>query len=150
MEFDARRCAEAAVRAAFAEAFTRPAPKRSRRGRRRRLRPLRAMFRLVRIWLMAVGLVTTIRVARDPELRHETIEALAARLPIEDLLEEIAVEVQAARAALADQAGAADEQTEAAEPKKATARRRRPASRPRGDTNGQRGRKPPNRGTRTA
>lgn len=101
---------------------------------------------------MAIGLATTIRVARDPELRRETIEALAARLPIEDLLEEIAVEVQAARSALADQAEAADEQTEAAESKKttATARRRRPANRSRGDTNGQRGRKPPNRGTRAA
>jgi len=115
-------------------------------------------LRLVRLLLMSVGLATTVRVALDAELRRDLIESLAARFPIEDLLEEIAVEVDAARTALAN---AAAEEADAAEAnaekdpkatraKAGTQSRRRATSRTRGDTNGQRGRKPPNRGTRAA
>jgi len=158
MEFDVGRCAEAAVRAALAEAFRRPDPKRGTRDRKRRLRPVRLVLRLVRLLLMSVGLATTVRVALDPELRRDLIESLAARFPIEDLLEEIAVEVDAARAALADAAGAeadaaeaeAEKGPKATRAKAGSQSRRRATSRTRGDTNGQRGRKPPNRGTRAA
>jgi hypothetical protein len=151
MGFDLRRCGEAAVHAALAEAFAPPVPRRARRGKRRRFRALRALLRLVRVVLLAVGAVTTTRAALDPERRRASLAKLAERFPIDDLLEEIAVEVAAARASLAD----ADNQAEASEAEVAAEnsggpRRRRPASRSRGDTNGQRGRKPPNRGTRAA
>jgi hypothetical protein len=151
MGFDMRRCAEAAVHAALAEAFTPPAPGRAGRGKRRRFRPLRLLLRLVRLALLAIGAATTTRVALDPERRRAGLTKLAERFPIDDLLEEIAVEVAAARAALADadeQAGASE--AEAAAEKPVGPRQRRPVSRSRGDTNGQRGRKPPNRGTRAA
>jgi len=158
MEFDVGRCAQAAVRAALAEAFRRPDPKRARRGRKRRLRPIRMALRLVRLLLMSVGLATTVRVALDAELRRDLIEALAARFPIEDLLEEIAVEVDAARAALANAAGEeadaveaeAEKGTKTTRAKAGSQSRRRATSRTRGDTNGQRGGKPPSRGTRAA
>jgi hypothetical protein len=109
------------------------------------------LLRLVRWALLAIGAATTTRAALDPERRRTSLAKLAERFPIDDLLEEIAVEVAAARAALAD----ADEQAEASEAevsaeKSAGPRQRRPVSRSRGDTNGQRGRKPPNRGTRAA
>jgi hypothetical protein len=158
MEFDVGRCAQAAVRAALAEAFRRPDPTRTTRGRKRRLRPLRAMLRLVRLLLMSVGLATTVRIALDAELRRDLIESLAARFPIEDLLEEIAVEVDAARTALANAAGAEGDAVEgepekgpkATRAKAGSQSRRRAASRTRGDTNGRGGRKPPSRGTRAA
>jgi hypothetical protein len=158
MEFDVGRCAQAAVRAALAEAFTRPDPKRATRGRKRRLRPVRVTLRLVRLLLMSVGLATTVRIALDAELRRDLIDSLAARFPIEDLLEGIAVEVDAARAALANAAGEGADAVEAEaekDPKATRAKagsqsRRRATSRTRGDTNGQGGRKPPNRGTRAA
>ena len=156
MGFDLRRCAEAAVQAALAEAFKRPDPKRARRGRTRRLRPLRAMLRLVRVCLMAVGLVTTVRLTLDAELRRQALGALAERIPIDDLLGEIAVEVDAARAAFADATAAENtrasgpENDEAAGDRAGKERRRRPVARTRGDRNGQRGRKPPDRGTRAA
>lgn len=153
MGFDLRRCAEAAVHAALAEAFTRPDQKRSKRAGRRRRRPLRALLRLARLMLTAVGLVSTVRFVLDPERRRETFEMLADRFPIEDLLEEIAVEVDAARTAVANAAADASEAAGGAAPtdvKAAGQRRRRPVARSRGDSNGQRGRKPPNRGTRAA
>jgi hypothetical protein len=149
MGIDLRRCAEAAAHAAFAEAFMRPA-ERPKRVRRRRFRRMRAVLRLMRILLMGVGLVTSVRVARDPELRRDTLEALVQRFRVEGLLEEIAVEVEAARAALADEAAASDQQPPAGKRKASGTRARRPVSRSRGDSNGQRGGKPPSRGTRAA
>lgn len=157
MGFDLRRCVEAAVQAALAEAFVRPDPKRSGTGRKRRLRPFRAALRLVRMMLMGVGLVSTVRFAIDAERRRRAFEVLAARFPIEDLLEEIAVEVDAARSALADAAAedaatqdASAERTPGAKARAANRPKRRPMTRNRGDSNGARGRKPPDRGTRAA
>lgn len=149
MGIDLRRCAEAALHAAFAEAFMRPA-ERPKRVRRRRFRPLRALLRLTRICLMGIGLATTVRIARDRERRRETLETLAQNFRLEDLLEEIAVEVDAVRAVLADESATADPETETTKQKASGTRTRRPASRSRGDTNGQGGRKPPSRGTRAA
>ena len=155
MPIDLRRCAEAAVRAVLAEVFVRPEPKRPRRARRRRLRPLRLLMRAVRLALMGIGVWTIARTARDPELRREALETLAQRFPVEELLEEIAIEVDAARAAM--MGASASNHPAASNPSDATPdpddtsaeqRRRRPAPRRRGDANGQRGRKPPNRGTR--
>ena len=96
--------------------------------------------------------MTTMRVVRDAEFRKQSLEALSTHLPLEGLLEEIAVEVEAARAALADQAEAeAVDDVDKGARKTATQRARRTtATRSRGDTNGQRKRKPPNRGTRAA
>lgn len=152
MTFDLRRCVEAAAHAALAEAFVFPEPKQSRRRRRRRLRPLRALLRLVRVSLMGVGVVTTVHAARDRELRRAALGALAERLPIEDLLAEIAVELEAVRSSLDNDPDAepANEDADEAGPQTNAQGRRRSVSRSRGDTNGQRGRKPPNRGTRAA
>jgi hypothetical protein len=152
MGIDLRRCAEAAVHAALAEAFVRPEPKRSRRGRRRRPRPLHAVIRAVRTLLLALGLLTTVRAARDPKLRAELLDAVAKRFPVEELLDEIALEVEAARAAMSDEP-AAGQQPDSSDDEPATQAsgqpRRRPVSRRRGDTNGQR-RNPPDRGKRAA
>ena len=151
MPIDLRRCAEAAVRAVLAEVFARPEPKQSKRRRRRRLRPIRLLLRVARLALMGVGLRTVVRTASDPELRRETVESLAQRFPVEELLEEIAIEVEAARAAMMGASVSSQPGSDAAgdaEDAPAEQRRRRPAPRKRGDSNGQRGRKPPNRGTR--
>jgi hypothetical protein len=101
---------------------------------------------------MGVGLATIARVTRDPDFRRGTFEAVAQRFPLDSLLEEIAVEVDAARAALADQAESepAEQNVAAAKGAATASRPRRSKSRTRGDTNGQSGRKPPNRGTRAA
>lgn len=118
------------------------------------MRPLRNLFRLVRLVLMSIGLLTTARLARDPDVRREAVEALAHRFPVEGLLEELAVEIDAARAAVA--AAQAESEAEAATAegegaaKPAATQRRRPTNRTRGDTNGRHERKPPNRGTRAA
>lgn len=151
MPIDLRRCAEAAVRAVIAEALARPEPKRSKRARRRRRRPVRLLMRAVRAALMGVGLWTVVRTARDPELRRETFEAVAQRFPVEELLEDLALEVAAARAAVTgdpQSAAAASQPAGDQEEDDAAQRRRRPAPRRRGDINGERGRKPPKRGTR--
>ena len=154
MGFDLRRCAEAAVHAALAEAFARPEPNRASRARRRRWRPIRAVFRAIRAFLLVVGLLTVAHAARNPKLRAEVLEALAARFPIEEFLEEIAGEMEAARAAVSGQPGAAEQEPDTPDEEPATEasnqRRRRPPARRRGDSNGQRGRKPPDRGTHAA
>ena len=84
MAIDLRRCAEAAAHAALAEAFAPPQPKRRQKSRRR-LRPVRTV-------LIGVGLVTTVRVALSPELRRAILEAVAERLPLEELLDELVVD----------------------------------------------------------
>jgi hypothetical protein len=96
-----------------------------------------------------------VRTLRDPEFRQETVDALAERFPVEEFLEELALEVEAARAAMtgqgvasAPEAGRATGADGANDSDGGNQRRRRPVTRRRGDTNGQRGRKPPNRGTR--
>lgn len=126
--------------------------------------------------LLGIGLLTVARVARNPKLRGELLEALARRFPIEQLLDEIALEVEAAKAAVNDEAAAdrqapgppdrepdtsdrepdtSDREPDTSDPEPARKgsgrpRGRRPVNRRRGDTNGQRGRTPPNQGKRAA
>ena len=151
MAIDLRRCAEAAAHAALAEAFAPPEPKRHRS--RRRLRPVRTL-------LIGVGLVTTVRVAMNPELRKRILEAVAEHLPLEELLDELVVdadvvpETDDAEAEEgegdqgADETEGAEAGTEHPRRRPSGGQRRRNVSRSRGDTNGRGGRKPPNRGTR--
>jgi hypothetical protein len=152
MPIDLRRCAEAAAHAALAEAFSPPPPR--RRSRRRRLRSIRAL-------LVATGLITLVRMALTPKLRRAIFEALSQRFPIEDLLDELVLNADVVPEAddYVSEAGAEgedgqnegdreDEADSEQGPKRAGAQQRRRVARARGDTNGQHGRKPPNRGTR--
>ena len=104
--------------------------------------------------LLAIGLLTVVRTTRNPKLRAEVLEALAKRFPIEQLLAELASEVEAARAAVGDEAEAPEQESGTSDEEPAAEaseqRRRRPVTRRRGDSNGQRGRKPPDRGTHAA
>ncbi len=79
MPIDIRRCAVAAAHAALTEAF---APTPTPPPHRRRLRPLRAI-------LLGVGIVTTTRVALSPDRRQELLDALASRVPLQELLDEL-------------------------------------------------------------
>lgn len=113
---------------------------------------------------MGIGLVTTIRVALSPELRRSIIQSLAERFPIEELLDELVLDADVVHDPAEDEAemtgdaeagGAGDDTGDSgtdadsgAETKQTAQQRRRRVSRARGDTNGQHGRKPPNRGTR--
>jgi hypothetical protein len=147
MAIDLRRCAEAAAHAALAEAFAPPEPK--PRPRRRRIRPVRTV-------LLGVGLVTTIRIALSPELRRSIIESLAERFPIEDLLDELVVDADVVpdsddheeAAAAEDESGVGSSGSGSDDRQTDGPQRRRRVTRARGDSNGQHGRKPPNRGTR--
>jgi len=142
------------MHAALAEAFAPPPPKRSRT-RRRRIRPIRTM-------LMGIGLVTTVRAALNPELRRSILAAIAEHFPLEELLDELVLDADVVHDDVADSesegtdedggggaaSGPEPEGTGKAAKHATAQQRRRSASRQRGDSNGQRGRKPPNRGTR--
>ncbi|HET9094857.1 MAG TPA: hypothetical protein VFN36_07180 [Solirubrobacteraceae bacterium] len=85
MPIDIRRCAEAAARAALTEAFAPAAPPPPRR---RGLRPGRAI-------LLGAGMVTAARVALSAERRQALRDALASRLPLQELIDEIRREMEA-------------------------------------------------------
>jgi hypothetical protein len=106
---------------------------------------------------MGIGLATTVRLAVSPEFRRAIIDAVAERLPIEELLDELVLDADVVPdpedGEHEPDGEAADTEADAPEPGRArkpasSGQRRRPVSRARGDTNGQRGRKPPNRGAR--
>jgi hypothetical protein len=102
--------------------------------------------------LSGIGLITVVRMATKPELRRAIFEWLAERFPIEDLLDELVLDADVVPDADDDGSEGAGEQDEAeSEPAQKTGgtpNSRRRVARARGDTNGQHGRKPPNRGTR--
>jgi hypothetical protein len=127
----------------------------------------------VRAVLLGAGLVTTVRVALNPELRRELFQSIARRLPIQELLDEIVLEADVvpdeadidaeshtdaefdtdAESDTDAEAEAEDDEEDAGEKKPAkpqarSQQSRRRVSRARGDTNGKGARKPPSRGTR--
>jgi hypothetical protein len=117
-------------------------------------------MRAARAVLSVVGLLTVLRITRSPRRRAQLLDALATRFPIQELLDEVALEMAAARAAMGEEtagepeSGSADggTGTSGEEPAKRAGDKppRRPVARRRGDTNGQGGRKPPSRGKRAA